>query len=128
MIASAKGNTLIAISVEVSYSAVWTRARWSEQDILIHCLSLDRRGPEINNETSAAIRGSGGTGRGPTSQRGSRQLIGVMVVAGTVSRRRSRQAVSRPKVVQFSLTEEEFDEVSVAAAQSGLRAGRSPRR
>jgi hypothetical protein len=52
----------------------------------------------------------------------------VMVVAGTVSRRRSRQAVSRPKVVQFSLTEEEFDEVSVAAAQSGLRAGRSPRR
>jgi hypothetical protein len=30
--------------------------------------------------------------------------------------------VSRPKVVQFSLTEEEFDEVSVAA-QSGLARG-----
>jgi hypothetical protein len=46
-----------------------------------------------------------------------------MVVASTVSRRRSRQAVSRPKVVQFSLTEEEFDEVSAAAARSGLARG-----
>ena len=25
----------------------------SKQDILIHCLSLDRRGPEINNGSSA---------------------------------------------------------------------------
>ena len=50
-----------------------------------------------------------------------------MGVASTVKRRRSRQAVSRPKVVQFSLTEEEFDEVSAAAAQSGLARGRSPR-
>lgn len=46
-----------------------------------------------------------------------------MVVASTVRRRRSRQAVSRPKVVQFSLTDEEFDEVSVAAARSGLARG-----
>ena len=44
-------------------------------------------------------------------------------VASTVRRRRSRQAVSRPKVVQFSLTEEEFDEVSAAAARSGLARG-----
>ena len=44
-------------------------------------------------------------------------------VAGTVSRRRSRQAASRPKVVQFSLTEEEFDEVSAAATRSGLARG-----
>jgi hypothetical protein len=44
-------------------------------------------------------------------------------VASTVKRRRSRQAVSRPKVVQFSLTEEEFDEVSEAAARSGLARG-----
>ena len=43
-------------------------------------------------------------------------------MAGEV-RRRSRQAVPRPKVVQFSLTEEEFDEVSAAAARSGLARG-----
>jgi hypothetical protein len=47
----------------------------------------------------------------------------VVVVASTMRRRRSRQAVSRPKVVQFSLTEEEFDEVSAAAAASGLARG-----
>jgi hypothetical protein len=52
-----------------------------------------------------------------------RRLIGVVAVASTVRRRRSRQAVSRPKVVQFSLTEEEFDEVSAAAARSGLARG-----
>jgi hypothetical protein len=46
----------------------------------------------------------------------------VVVVTSTV-RRRSRQAVSRSKVVQFSLTEEEFDEVSAAAAQAGLARG-----
>ena len=46
----------------------------------------------------------------------------VVVVTSTV-RRRSRQAVSRPKVVQFSLTEEEFEEVSAAEAQSGLARG-----
>jgi hypothetical protein len=43
--------------------------------------------------------------------------------AGTVKRRRSRQAVPRPKVVQFSLTEDEFAQVSKAAAQSGLARG-----
>src|SRR5215813_2707138 len=46
----------------------------------------------------------------------------VVMVTSTV-RRRSRQAVPRPKVVQFSLTEEEFEEVSAAAAQSGLARG-----
>ena len=51
----------------------------------------------------------------------------MVVVAGEV-RRRSRQAVARPKVVQFSLTEEEFEEVSAAAGRSGLAAGRSRRR
>jgi hypothetical protein len=44
------------------------------------------------------------------------------MVTSTV-RRRSRQAVPRPKVVQFSLTEEEFEEVSTAAARSGLARG-----
>ncbi len=48
-----------------------------------------------------------GTGRGPTSW-GQALRIGAVVVAGTVRRRRSRQAVSRPKVVAFSLTGEEF--------------------
>lgn len=38
-------------------------------------------------------------------------------------RRRSRQAASRPKAVQFSLTEEEFEEVSAAAAKAGLARG-----
>lgn len=61
--------------------------------------------------------------RARSHQLGARRWIGVMVAASTVSRRRSRQAVSRPKVVQFSLTEEEFDEVSAAAARSGLARG-----
>jgi hypothetical protein len=47
----------------------------------------------------------------------------VVAVAEAAGRRRSRQAVSRPKVVQFSLTEEEFAEVSEAAARSGLARG-----
>ena len=38
-------------------------------------------------------------------------------------RRRSRQAVARPKVVQFSLTAEEFEEVSAAAARLRLARG-----
>jgi hypothetical protein len=38
-------------------------------------------------------------------------------------RRRSRQAVSRPRVIQFSLTEEEFGEISVAATRAGLAHG-----
>jgi len=47
----------------------------------------------------------------------------VVVVEGGSVRRRSRQAVSRTRVVQFSLTEEEFDEVSRAAERSGLARG-----
>jgi hypothetical protein len=45
------------------------------------------------------------------------------MVAGEASRRRSRQAVPRPRVVQFSLTEDEFAEVSLAAERSGLARG-----
>ena len=44
-------------------------------------------------------------------------------MAGGSVRRRSRQAVSRSRVVQFSLTEEEFDEVSRAAERAGLARG-----
>jgi hypothetical protein len=49
--------------------------------------------------------------------------IGVAGMAGGTLRRRARQAVSRPRVVQFSLTEEEFGEVSRAAERSGLARG-----
>jgi hypothetical protein len=48
---------------------------------------------------------------------------GVVMMTGGSVRRRSRQAVSRPRVVQFSLTEEEFEEVSRAAERSGLARG-----
>jgi hypothetical protein len=47
----------------------------------------------------------------------------VVAVASTVGRRRSRQASLRPKVVQFSLSEDEFEEVSAIAARSGLARG-----
>jgi hypothetical protein len=40
-----------------------------------------------------------------------------------VQQRRPRQAVPRPKVVQFSLTEDEYAEVSQAAAWRGLAKG-----
>jgi hypothetical protein len=38
-------------------------------------------------------------------------------------RRRSRQTVPRPKLVQFTLTLEEFEEVSHAAEQAGMARG-----
>jgi hypothetical protein len=46
-----------------------------------------------------------------------------VAVASTVGRRRSRQASLRPKVVQFSLSEDEFEEVSAIAARSGMARG-----
>jgi hypothetical protein len=45
------------------------------------------------------------------------------MVAGAGVRRRSRQPVSRPRTVQFSLTLEEFEAVSSAAARAGLARG-----
>ena len=47
----------------------------------------------------------------------------VIAVTGGSARRRSRQAASRPRVVQFSLTEEEFEEVSRAAERSSMARG-----
>jgi hypothetical protein len=44
-------------------------------------------------------------------------------VSGGAVRRRSREAAPRPKVVQFSLTQEEFDQVSCAAAKAGMARG-----
>jgi hypothetical protein len=75
----------------------------------------------MNNGSSAQWAPLVGPGAFPPAGLGAG--IGVIGVAGTVRRRRSRQAASRPKVVQFSLTEEEFDQVSVAAARSGLARG-----
>jgi hypothetical protein len=44
-------------------------------------------------------------------------------VTGGGVRRRSRERVARPKVVQFSLTDAEFGEISEAAASAGLARG-----
>ena len=44
-------------------------------------------------------------------------------MAEQVRQRRSRQAEPRPRVVQFSLTEQEYEQVSVAAASRGLARG-----
>ncbi len=44
-------------------------------------------------------------------------------MAEQVRQRRSRQAEPRPKVVQFSLTEQEYEQVSAAAASRGLARG-----
>jgi hypothetical protein len=75
----------------------------------------------------AAIPGAGrqgvGTGRGPSGKDEHRGRIGVAGMTDGVAQRRSRQRVPRPKVVQFSLTEEEFAEVSAAAARQGLARG-----
>jgi hypothetical protein len=97
-----------------------------KQDIHIHCLSLDRARSrdkqwELRRQQAAPI----GTGHGPDQRLCSRgsELVSVASTASASRRRRSRQAESRPKVVQFSLTEEEFDEVSAAAARSGLARG-----
>src|ERR1700724_1100666 len=63
-----------------------------------------------------------GTGRAPCVG-DLRRRLGVAGMAGGTLRRRARQAVSRPRVVQFSLPEEESGEVSRAAERSGLARG-----
>jgi hypothetical protein len=85
-----------------------------EQDILIHCLSLDRARPRDKQWSW----GPGAVLEGKASAR--KQLN---MTAGGTLRRRSRQAVPRPRVVQFSLTEEEFEDVRRAAARSGQARG-----
>lgn len=47
----------------------------------------------------------------------------MVVVSGKGVRRRSRQTVSRPKLVQFTLTLDEFDQVSHAAERAGMARG-----
>ena len=86
----------------------------------IHCLSLDRARSRDKQwscrHRRPALRGPVGGGGGDRARsqlkEEQRRGIGVVAVAGGTVRRRSRQAVPRPKVVQFSLTEEEFAEVS----------------
>src|SRR6202041_3396356 len=87
-------------------------------------------GPGIRMETAtfrrptsrAARRGHGDRARSRLG-RERRRKSGVVVVSGQTLRRRSRETASRPRVVQFSLTEAEFDEVSSADAQVGLARG-----
>jgi hypothetical protein len=46
-----------------------------------------------------------------------------VIVVEEVVRRRSQQAAPRPKTVQFSLTKEEFDQLSSAATKAGMARG-----
>ncbi len=131
MIPEAKVNALVADSAELSSDAIQhTSARRSK--ILLSIVYLwTGRGPEINNVASTTVARalSGRTAVVLAGDRARSQIaensarIGVVVVAGGTVRRRSRQTVSRPRVVQFSLTEEEFEEVSQAAERSGLARG-----
>src|SRR5207244_9395929 len=66
------------------------------------------------------VRPETGPGAVPSAE-GLRREAASMV--NGVRRRRSRQAVSRPRVIQFSLTEEEFAEISGAATRAGLAHG-----
>ena len=47
----------------------------------------------------------------------------MVIVSGEGVRRRSRQTVPRPKLVQFTLTLEEFDQFSQAVERSGMARG-----
>jgi hypothetical protein len=58
------------------------------------------------------------TGRGPIMA-SRRPELGEVIVAEEAVRRRSRQAVPWPKTVQFSLTQEEFGQLSSAATWAG---------
>jgi hypothetical protein len=102
-----------------------------EQDVAIHCLSLDRARSRDKQWRQRRLRA--GLQRAGTEAAGDRarswvgwyceERIGVIVVGGERVRRRTRQAVPRPKVVQFSLTQGEFDDVSEAAGRLGLARG-----
>ena len=70
----------------------------------------------------AGADAGGGPGAVPVGEELRRGIGVVMAAAGGTVRRRSRQAVSRPRVVQFSLTEEEFEDVSRAAERSACPA------
>jgi hypothetical protein len=81
---------------------------------------------EISADISTDPSGPGGDGERDRarSQSGSTSWAGDRgVLSGEGARRRSREAVARPKLVQFTLTLEEFDEVSQTAEQAGMARG-----
>jgi len=57
------------------------------------------------------MQAENGTGRGPVSEGLEQEAASVV---NGVRRLRTRQPAPRPRVVQFSLTEEEFEEVESA--------------
>jgi len=69
--------------------------------------------------------GLGWRGFGPGAVRSREGICGIEVAAVSQAtvRRRSRQPVPRPHVVQFTLTDEEFAAVSRAAGRLGLARG-----
>jgi len=79
-------------------------------------------GPVPPNARQSAMVRRAGTGRGPCEEDRRRGIGVVWVLTGTL-RRRARHSEARPKVVQFSLTNEEFQEISMAAERSGLARG-----
>src|SRR5215469_6223564 len=99
-----------------------------KQDILKHCLSPDRArsgDKQCASQTQpweAGLAGGLRTERGPKQRARLSERGGDGVTEGTV-RRRSRRDAPRPRVVQFSLTEEEFNEVSHAAETLELARG-----
>ena len=98
--------------------------RLLEQDILNQCLFPDRaRSRNKQSTASACGEVRGGFGPGAVRTRVIEREGLVVVVVPESVRRRSRQAVPRPKVVQFSLTEEEFADVSAAADRLKLARG-----
>ena len=64
-----------------------------------------------------------GAGTGPGAVPSAMAIWRLRGMVDEVRRRRSRQRVPRPRTVQFSLSEEEFAEVSETAARSGLARG-----
>ena len=79
---------------------------------------MDKRRPARRTSCRTGL----GPGAVPTAERRSLKA-GVVIVTEEVVRRRSRQAAPRPKTVQFSLTQDEFEHVSQAAAAAGMARG-----
>ena len=81
-------------------------------------MRMDKRCPACRSSRRAGW----GPGAVPITERRSLK-VGVVIVTEEVVRRRSRQAVPRPRTVQFSLTQVEFEHVSQAAAAAGMARG-----
>ena len=128
VIPKAKVNALIAASAELSSDAIQhTSNRRSKIYVNLGYLWTGR-GPEINNELVPVRRPHRSVlvGREKASAAHVRKVVdedrGITAMS-EISRRRARQSQPRPRVIQFSVTEEEFQEVSSAAGRSGLARG-----